>query len=112
MTRNQIPGISAWYGDQFFPEASWGFGWSIRGNKKSLWYAETLQSPKAFCHSGAGGVFLWVDPVYEIVGAYFSVTSYGGIPADIVVPERFFFQTEIVGRADLLVNAVTAAIVD
>lgn len=111
MTRDQIPGISAWYGDQFFPEASWGFGWSIRGNKKSLWYAETLQSPKAFCHSGAGGVFLWVDPVYETVGVYFSVTSHGGIPADVVMPERLFFQTEIAGCADLLMNAVTAAIV-
>ena len=35
MTRNQIPGISAQLRGEFFPEASWGFGWSIHGNKKA-----------------------------------------------------------------------------
>ncbi|GAG38496.1 unnamed protein product, partial [marine sediment metagenome] len=50
MTRNQIPGISARHGDQFFPEASWGLGWSVRGSKKAPAYGEPLQSPKAFCH--------------------------------------------------------------
>ena len=34
MTRNQIPGISAQYREQIFPEASWGFGWSINESKK------------------------------------------------------------------------------
>src|SRR5215831_13800342 len=29
MTRNQIPGISAQFRGEFFPEASWGLGWSI-----------------------------------------------------------------------------------
>ena len=93
MTRNQIPGIGSGHGDEFFPEASWGFGWSVCGSKKSLNYAETLHSPKAFTHGGAGGTFLWVDPVYEIAGAYFSVRF-----------ER--------SCADLFMNAVTAAVVD
>jgi len=72
MTRNQIPGISAQHRGEFFPEASWGFGWSIHGNKKAL-QGGSLQSPQAFAHGGVGGVFLWVDAVYEIVGVYFAV---------------------------------------
>ena len=72
MTRNQIPGISAQYRGEFFPEASWGFGWSIHGNKKAL-RDGSLHSPQAFDHYGAGGAYFWVDPVYEIVGVYFSV---------------------------------------
>jgi len=92
MTRNQIPGISArWESeDEFFPEASWGFCWNIQGNKKRR---GSLQSPKTLNKGGTGGVFLWIDPVYEIVGAYFSVML-------------------IDNCGDLFMNAVTAAIVD
>lgn len=111
MTRNQIPGISAWYADQFFPEALWGLGWSVRRNKKCVGYGEPLQSQEAFCHGGAGGVFLWMDPVYEIVGVHLSVASRGGIPPHITVPKQFG-DTELMGRPDFLINAVTAAIVD
>jgi CubicO group peptidase (beta-lactamase class C family) len=90
VTRNQIPGVGARHGNEFFPEASWGFGWNIHGSKMDK---GTLHSPKAFCHVGAGGVFLWVDPVYEIVGVYFSVMFSGS-------------------RVDLFMNSVTAAVVD
>src|SRR5262245_19796982 len=38
MTRNQIPGISAQFRSEFFPEASWGFGWSIQWNSRALEY--------------------------------------------------------------------------
>jgi CubicO group peptidase (beta-lactamase class C family) len=72
MTRNQIPGVVAQYGIEMFPEAGWGLGWAIQENKKNIRYGSLL-SPSAFWHSGAGGVNLWVDPVYEIVGVYFSV---------------------------------------
>src|SRR5215467_7070669 len=72
MTRNQIPGISSRIPGEFFPEASWGFGWSIHGNKKALQYG-SLHSAATYSHHGAGGVQFWVDPVYEIVGLYFSV---------------------------------------
>ena len=93
MTRNQIPGIGASFGDEFFPEASWGFGWNVRGNKRTE-YRGTLYSHKTFGHGGRGGVHLWVDPVYEIVGVYFSVK----------IEERW--------SRDLFMNAVMAAAVD
>jgi CubicO group peptidase (beta-lactamase class C family) len=102
MTRNQIPGISAQFVDEYFPEAGTGFSWFIRENKKVVAYGETLQSSETFVHSGAGGVCLWVDPVYEIVGCYFSVDI-----GPITVAETYRYW-----RADLFINAVTAAIVD
>jgi len=94
MTRNQIPGISARYWIEFFPEASWGLGWNIHGDKRD-WTRGTLHSPQAFLRGSIDSVLLWVDPVYEIAGSYFSVTVEG----------RFVCQ-------DLFMNAVTAAIVD
>src|SRR5712691_11563142 len=99
MTRNQIPGISAQHGGEFFPEASWGLGWSIHGNKRAL-QGGSLHSPQAFDHGGTGGVYFWVDPVYEIVGVYFSVVAHLIPPSD---PKWC---------ADLFVNAVTAAALD
>ena len=99
MTRNQLPGIGAQRADEFFPEASWGFGWGIHGNKKAL-QDGSLHSPQAFDHYGAGGVFCWVDPVYEIGGMYFSV-----------VLERID-DTRVKACYDLFMNAVTAAVVD
>lgn len=74
MTRNQIPGVSARWGNMFFSEASWGLGWSIQGNKRDEY--GTLCSPQTFSHGGAGGTFLWVDPEREVVGVYFSVYSH------------------------------------
>jgi CubicO group peptidase (beta-lactamase class C family) len=100
MTRNQIPGVSAQFRSEIFPEASWGFGWSIHGNKRAL-QDGSLHSPQAFDHYGAGGVFFWVDPVYEIVGVYFSVVL--EFRDDITRPKECY---------DLFMNAVTAAVVD
>lgn len=94
MTRNQIPGISARYEDEFFPEASWGVGWNVHGNKKAL-NDGSLHSSKTFDHGGVGGVFLWVDPIYEIVGLYFFVEVNTGVNC-----------------VDLFMNAVTAAVID
>lgn len=101
MTRNQIPGISAQFVDEVFPEAGTGFSWFIRENKKVIGYGETLQSSKTFCHGGAGGVFFWVDPVHELVGCYFSV-DLG--PVTVAEMRRYWC-------VDLFINAVTAAIV-
>jgi CubicO group peptidase (beta-lactamase class C family) len=98
MTRDQIPGIGSRYEWEVFPGALWGFGWSICGNKKAVAWGETLQSPATFCHGGSGNVFLWVDPVYEIVGSYFFVS--------LQPSPKGYYQT------DLFINAVTAAIVD
>jgi CubicO group peptidase (beta-lactamase class C family) len=101
MTRNQIPGISARHGEEFFPEASWGFGWGIKGEKK--WVdGGTLDSSGTFSHAGCGGVLLWADPVYEIVGTYFSVS--------LSWDEGPFFRHY--RQSDLFVNMVTGAMLD
>jgi CubicO group peptidase (beta-lactamase class C family) len=108
MTRDQIPGISGSWEGVPFPEALWGLGWSVKGNGK---WAGSLWSPRTFEHGGDGGVHLWVDPVYEIVGVYFSVASEGGISPGVHVPEGpegLFLSW----RLDLFINAVTAAVVD
>jgi CubicO group peptidase (beta-lactamase class C family) len=84
MTRNQIPGIDAVYGDEVFPDASWGYGWNVQGNKKG-WGSGSLQSQRAFGHGGAGGVHLWVDPEYEIVAVYFSVLMPAGAVTDAFI---------------------------
>jgi CubicO group peptidase (beta-lactamase class C family) len=108
MTRNQIPGIGGWLGDVYIPEPSWGLGWPVHGNGK---WAGSLYSQRTFEHGGAGGVYLWVDPVYEIVGVYLSVESEGGIPPRLRLPEvseGIFWKW----RLDLFINAVTAAVVD
>lgn len=99
MTRNQIPGISSQIPGEFFPEASWGFGWSIHGNKKGLRYG-SLHSPQTFYHHGAGGIQFWVDPAYEIVGLYFSVAL------------ELIDELRTKECHDLFMNGVTAAVVD
>ena len=112
MTRNQIPGIGTQYEDFVSPEACWGLGWSLRGSKNNLGYGETPRSGDAFCHGGLGGVFLWADPVHQIVGVYFAVQSAGGVPEGAAVPESLedWYGYELYGRTDLFVNAVTAAV--
>lgn len=99
MTRNQIPGIGSRHGSEFFPEASWGFGWNIPGYKKYLG-AGTLNSKETFDHSGAGGVVLWIDPVYEVVGVYLGVRINPGS------------NREIAGYWELVMNMITAAIAE
>lgn len=100
MTRNQIPNIGAQMDGEFFPEASWGFGWDVHGQKSSL-YDGTLYSAQAFSHGGGGGVRLWVDPAHELVGVYFSVvlraTDDGYHP---------------IWPVDHFMDAVTAAVID
>jgi CubicO group peptidase (beta-lactamase class C family) len=100
MTRDQLPGIPARYGEEFFPEASWGLGWDIHGNKKRAVRDASLYSPRAFSQGGAGGVWFWVDPAYEIVGVCFSILL-----------ERLP-NGEPKQCRDLFANAVTAAVCD
>lgn len=100
MTRNQIPGIPARDGDELFPEAGWGLGWDIHGTKRGL-RDGSLYSPASFCHGGSGGMSLWVDPVHEIVGCYFSVQSYQG--ARVGSPHW---------GGDLFINVITAAVME
>lgn len=71
MTRDQIVGISAQYGEQVFINASWGLGWNISGSKMDD--TGCILSQKAFDHGGFGGVRLFVDPEYDVVWVYFCV---------------------------------------
>jgi serine-type D-Ala-D-Ala carboxypeptidase len=101
MTRNQIPGIPGRFLDEVFPEASWGLGWGAHGDKKAQNHG-SLYSPAAVEHGGSGGVYLWVDPVYEIVGIYFSVWNWPHAPVEGAPEPRW--------NIDLFSNAVTAAV--
>jgi len=101
MTRNQIPGIRAAIQDNEYPEASWGFGISVQGNGKWKYFNGSLQSQESLLHGGAGGTGFWVDPVYEIVGVYFSV-----------VTEATPSGGESKWNFDLFQNLVTAAMAD
>jgi CubicO group peptidase (beta-lactamase class C family) len=98
MTRNQIPGIGAQFLGELFPEAEWGLGWNVCVSGKNIAWGEPLPSREAFSHGGSSGVFLWVDPVYELVGVYFSVALQD-------FPKRYC-------PIDLFINAVTAAVMD
>jgi CubicO group peptidase (beta-lactamase class C family) len=100
MTRNQIPGVGATFFKEVFPEASWGYGWSIHGPKTGG--CGGLYSPMSFEHWGAGGTYFWVDPEFEIVGVYFSA-----IKILLKVSE-----TEKHLRNDAFQDAVTASVVN
>jgi serine-type D-Ala-D-Ala carboxypeptidase len=100
LTRNQIPGVPATYRDEFFPEASWSLAWDVRGNKKALRDA-ALFSSETFEHGGAGGVCLCIDPVNDIIVAYFSVQVHQG--------QRIGSP---MWRGDLFADAAIAAIDD
>ena len=96
MTRDQIPGISSRLGDEVFPDAGWSYGWAIKGNKKAPRHP-SLDSPQTFSHGGSGGVYIWADPAYGIVGVYFSISA-----------ARVPFQPD--WCVDLFGNALTAAL--
>lgn len=100
LTTNQIPGIPAHYGGQFFPEATWGLGVDVQGNKKALRFP-SLRSSDAYGHQGSGGTLWWVDPAYDLVAIYFSYTP-NLYPDHVERMEKW--------NADLFVNAVTAAL--
>lgn len=101
MTRNQIPGVRSVFFDQVFPEAGWGFGWSIHANK--IGWQGGLQSVSAFGHLGAGGLECWADPTHEMLVVDFSVNR---------MAEYTTMEWAKHWRNDLLSDAVTASIVE
>jgi CubicO group peptidase (beta-lactamase class C family) len=101
MTRNQIPGVSSLFKEDFSREASRGYGWDVKGSKKSRFHG-SLDSPAAFTHQGAGGVSVVVDPTYELITVFFSVSR------GIMSPARYRPEWAM----DLFTNMVTAAITD
>ncbi len=100
MTRNQTPGVSVRLGLSTLKEASYGYGWFISSNERWKYWDGSLPSPGEFHHQGAGGTLLWVDPVNEIVGVYFSI--------DLAQTPNF----EPLWNADLFQNVVTSAVED
>ena len=100
MTRDQSRGIGQWVGhEQTAVEASYGYCWHVAGDTHFLKNG-SLYSPETFAHMGAGGISLWVDPVYELVYGYFSVAL------------RYDALNSHVWNTDLFANAITAAVID
>ena len=100
MTRNQIPGVGSEYRGEHHDEAPWGYGWNIHAGVKWAKVPGALMSPETFQAGGAGGVHMWVDPTYELVGIYFSVVT------------EMLDDAHHRYAADLFGSAVTAAIDD
>lgn len=100
MTRNQIPGIGTVNQIGNFVEGSLGFGWLVHSNGKWKYYDGSLHSQESVSHPGRGGAYFWVDPLYELVGIYFSV----------------WLEMGTLGLAksnfDLFQNAITASVND
>jgi CubicO group peptidase (beta-lactamase class C family) len=97
MTTPQTGDLPLQFDDEIWERASWGYGWHIHASTTGRRGA-SLYSPSTFEHVGMGGAFLWVDPENEIVGVCLSLLRQGSIglyPA---------------WRADLLINAIMAAI--
>jgi CubicO group peptidase (beta-lactamase class C family) len=101
MTRNQAPGLRArvalW---KEIENASWGYGFGIASPTKWKYFDGSLHALGAFCHPGAGGSMLWIDPHNELVIAYFEITT------------RVTEEWEFVWNFDLFQNAITAAVED
>jgi CubicO group peptidase (beta-lactamase class C family) len=97
MTRNQIPGVPARFGLEFFKEGMAGYGWTIHGDKKTP-SEDSLRSPETFSAAGAGGSFMWVDPSQELVGVYLSVVT------------REDANGQGIKNSDLFMNAAAAAL--
>jgi CubicO group peptidase (beta-lactamase class C family) len=99
MTRNQTEGLIDLDRKGTLPDAARGLGWDLPVRKNSLLYG-SLYSTQTFKHSGAGGVMVWIDPKYDLVGVFLSVEL--SIRRD---GQRNW-------RGDHFANAVTACIVD
>jgi CubicO group peptidase (beta-lactamase class C family) len=101
MTRNQIPGIPGHFKEENLREASWGYGWRVKGDTKTG-YEGSLSSPASYSHQGAGGVSITIDPTYDLVTVYFSVAQ------GIMSPDYYRPKWSM----DLFTNMVTAAVID
>jgi len=99
MTRNQISGVPTEYMGERVNEASWGYGWAVKGFEKWV-HGDSLLSPQTFWHSGGSGTKVWIDPLNQLVVVYFSILLHEG---------NRFDRRE---NDDLFANAVVAAIED
>jgi len=69
MTRKQIHGIPQEMVDGIAP-ASCGFGWFMMEEFRFPIHPSLL-SYQSYGHSGVSGVYLWIDPLYDLVGVLF-----------------------------------------
>ena len=76
MTRNQIPdGVPEDDLLRQLPQGSYGFGWFVFGEHR--WpFNGVLVPAGSYAHGGMGGVMLWVDPLNDLVGVFFSVMTW------------------------------------
>jgi CubicO group peptidase (beta-lactamase class C family) len=93
MTRNQVNGIPRETIDGI-TNAPQGVGWFMLDevrfrNTPCLW------SPRSYGHSGGSGAFVWVDPLYDLVGVFF-----------------FTKIRENIYPMDLFVDSITGSILD
>lgn len=72
MTSNRVPGMSAIYNDEVFKEASWGYGWNVRGGIKEDTHG-TMQNFTTLSHGGAGGVLIFFDYEYQLTAAILTI---------------------------------------
>ena len=72
MTSNRVPGMSAIYNDEVFKEASWGYGWNVRGGIKEDTHG-TMQNFTTLSHGGGGGVLIFFDYEYQLAAAILTI---------------------------------------
>lgn len=68
MTRNQVSGLPRELVDgvQIPPI---GFGWFLLGSSQFPNYPRSF-SASSYGHSGSSGAFIWVDPAFDLIGAF------------------------------------------
>jgi CubicO group peptidase (beta-lactamase class C family) len=86
-------------GEQINLTGGYGYGLFPFGETVTANFNGGLASPASFSHGGAGGIYWWADPERELIGIYLSVAA--------IVAE-----TAPDWRADLFVDAMTAAVED
>ena len=84
MTCDQAPGIPREPFPDGAPARQFGYGFFLINGDARGYKVPQLPSPQAYGHAGGSGAFLWVDPVYQIVGV-FLFTSSGEIPYDLFI---------------------------
>ena len=99
MTRNQIPGVGAFFFDHPVPEGGYGYGWMVR--TWVCWrYLCGIAPLGSYSHTGAGGSALWIDPENETILIVFEVCM--DISADFEPRSWIFdrFQSVIASAID------------
>lgn len=111
MRRNQVPeGVpSIW--ERLGPDGKpmtpglfaggYGYGLFPFLDTVTPYFNGGLASPSSFSHSGYGGIYFWADPERDLVGVYLSVAR-RNLEDDLTAD----------WRADIFVDAVTAAVED